>query len=143
MNRHLERLAPLLFLLLSAGLLAACGGGPGTLQGLVVDAEGEAVPRLTVGVYELQSLDEMGQGGLYQKGSLLQEQSTGGDGRFSFVLEPGRYIVQVQQDGAYAGSRLVEIRSNRRVTVDFQLEGSSRGAVYMARMFSRGVSPWI
>jgi len=151
MNRPVERvtLLPLLrlstglLLLLSAGLLAACGSGPGTLEGLVVDAAGEAVPGLAVAVYELQALDEIGQGGLYQKGSLVQEQSTGNDGRFSFALEPGRYIVQVRQDGADVGSRMVEVRSNRTVTVEFQLAASSRGVVYMATMFSRGVSPWI
>jgi hypothetical protein len=130
-------------LLLSAGLLAACGSGPGTLEGLVLGASGEAVPRLVVAVYELKAIDEMGQGGLYQKGSLVQEQSTGPLGRFSFVLEPGNYIVEVRQDDVEVGSRMVEVRSNRTVTVEFQLSGSSRGAVYMARMFSRGVSAWI
>ena len=60
-----------------------------------------------------------------------------------FVLEPGKTIVQVQQDGAVVASRMVEVESNRAVTVDIQLSGSSRGAVYMAKMFSRGVSPWI
>jgi hypothetical protein len=130
------------FLLLSAGLLAACGGGPGTLEGLFLGARGEAVPWLVEAVYELKAIDEMGQGGLYQKGSLVQEQHTGDDG-VSFVLEQGRYIVQVRQERAEVGSRMVEVKPNRRVTVEFQLAGSSRGAVYMARMFSRGVSAWI
>ncbi len=130
------------FLLLAAVYLAACGGGPGTLEGLVVGARGEAVPRLVVAVYELKAIDEMGQGGLYQKGSLVQEQQTGDDGGFSFVLEPGRYIVEVRQERAEVGSRMVEVKPNRTVTVEFQLSGSSRGAVYMATMFSSGVSPW-
>jgi hypothetical protein len=143
MNRHWKRLVSLHLLMLAAGLLAACGGGPGTLNGLVVDATGTAVPRLDVGVYSLQDVDAIDQGRLYQKGSLVQEQATGADGRFSFSLEPGRYIVQVRQDGVDVGSQLVEVKAGRTVTVRLQLAGSSRGAVYMARMFSRGVSPWI
>jgi hypothetical protein len=150
MNLHRERIAsPVLsilaglVLLLLAGLLAACGSGPGTLRGRVVDAKGRAVPQLAVAVYELEGRGPLGQGSLYQKGSVVQEQSSGDDGRFSFVLEPGRYVVQVQQDGAVVGSRMVEIKANRTLTVEFQLAGSSRGVVYMAKMFSRGVSPWI
>jgi hypothetical protein len=143
MSRHPERATPLFLLLLLPVLLAACGRGPGTVEGRVLAAGGEAVPRLVAAVYKLRTIDEMGQGGLYQKGSLVQEQSTGPLGRFSFVLEPGNYIVEVRQDDVEVGSRMVEIRSNRTVTVEFQLPGSSRGAVYMAKMFSRGVSAWI
>lgn len=145
MNRWAERLTPLFLLLLLAGLLAACGGdpnAPGTLQGQIVDAQGEGLAGMTIAIYGLQSVGQIDKGSLYQKQSLLQEQSTGDDGRFSIVLEPGRYVVQVEKDGAVLGSRIMEVRANRVETADFQVEGSSRGAVYMARMFARGVSPW-
>lgn len=143
MVRHLERITLLLLLIVPAVLLAACGSGPGTLRGRVVNAEGKAVPGVAVAVYELQTRGPLDQGSLYQKGSVVQEQSTGDDGRFSFVLEPGRYVVQVQQDGAVVASRVVDIKDKRTLSVEFQVAGSSRGAVYMARMFSRGVSPWM
>ena len=143
MIRHVERMALPIVLLLLAGLLAACGSGPGTLRGRVVDGEGRAAAGLPVQVYALQGAGQLGQGSLYQKGNLLQEQTTDDDGRFSFVLEPGKYVVQVQREGATVGSRIVEIRSNRTVAAEIQLAGSSRGAVYMARIFSRGVSAWM
>lgn len=145
MNRRTERATRLLSLLLLAGLLVACGGppAPGTLQGRITNMRGEGVAGMTVAIYGLQGAGQIGEGALYQKQSRLQEHSAGDDGRFSIVLAPGKYIVQVEMDGAILGSRMVEIRSNRVQTADFQLEGISRGAVYMAMMFSRGVSPWI
>jgi hypothetical protein len=141
MNRHLERLTLLLLLLLAAGLLAACSLGRGTLAGLVVDAQGRAVPRLEIAVYSLDVASAEAR--VYQKGFLLQEQTTGDDGSFSFSLRPGKYIVQVRQAGVDLVSRLVEVKSYRTVSVQLQLAGSSRGVVYMAQMFSRGVSPWM
>ena len=143
MNRYLARVASLLLLLVPAVLLTACDFGRGTIEGLVVDTEGQAVPGLAVAVYALESRGDLGQGRLYQKGTLLREGSTGDDGAFSFALKRGSYIVEIQRDGVGLDSRLVDVKWNRTVTVDFQLGASSRGAVYMAIMFSRGVSPWM
>jgi hypothetical protein len=103
----------------SLGLMA-CGDQPGVVEGTVTQASGgEPMAQTQVVIYGTKKAEEVTGLDVYQKGPLLQKQLTDENGRFSFSLEPGSYIIQVWIQGLEVADRMVKVKAGRTTTTDF------------------------
>jgi uncharacterized GH25 family protein len=108
-----------LLVMLSALGLAGCGNQPGVLEGTVTEVQtGQPVAQAQVLVYALEGVDEITQMDVYQKGDVIEKQTTDENGAFSISLAPGRYVVSIGVEGLEVENRLVEIKSGRKTLTD-------------------------
>jgi hypothetical protein len=110
-------------LILSASSLGACGNQPGEVRGVVtVASSGDLVTQAQVVVYQLDRAKKVTGADVFVKGSILQKQFVDDKAHYSFSLEPGSYIVEVWVEGLEVGNRMVQVKSGRASTADFQVE---------------------
>jgi hypothetical protein len=109
----------LFVLALAAAMVVACGGGPGTVEGTVT-RDGEALADAQVVVFQLTRA--IGNIEVYQKGAILRETRTDGEGRFSFTLEADKYVIEVWMDGDTVANRMVDVESGRSTRLDLAAE---------------------
>jgi hypothetical protein len=80
------------------------------------------VSQAQVVVFALETIDGAGSLDIFGKGTLLQKQFTDENGKFSFSLEPGSYVIQVWVEGLEVGDRMVQVKPGRMTAVDFTVE---------------------
>lgn len=103
--------------------LAGCGDKLGAVEGTVTDAAtGELVPNARVVVYGLEKVEGMGNLDTFTKGLILQKQFVDEDGGYSLSLEKGTYVFQVWIEGMEVTDRMVEVKSGRTTTADFEVQ---------------------
>jgi hypothetical protein len=118
----LSRVLGLLALTIAAVLVMACGSGPGTVEGTVI-RDGEPLADAQVVVFQLTKA--IGNIEVYQKGAILQEARTDGEGRFTFTLEADKYVIEVWMDGDTVANRMVDVEPGRSTRLDLAAEPST------------------
>ena len=122
MRRFISIFGLLIVMAIATLSSASCGSRPGTVEGMVTEAEsGEAVQQAQVSVFALERFEDVSNLEVYEKGNLLTEQLTDENGKFSLSVEPGSYVIQVWTKDLEAADRMVQVKSGRVTTVDFSL----------------------
>lgn len=116
------------------GVIAACAGQEGTVQGTVTQARdaqqsledpanfGQPVAEARIVVYGLNRVEEFSEPEVYRKGLIVYKGTAGEDGTFSFTLAPGKYITEIWVNGYEVGNRQVEVKSGRTTVADFNVK---------------------
>jgi hypothetical protein len=111
-----------ILLALGAWSLVSCGDRLGTVEGVVSNAaDGSLLIGAQVVVYSLEKAEGVGQLDAYTKRDIIQKQLTGEDGTYTFSLEAGTYVMQVWLEGLEVADRMVEVKSGRTTTADFEV----------------------
>jgi hypothetical protein len=115
-------LVPLL--LAGACGLVGCSDQPGTLEGIVTwSPDGTPLLGAEVRIFALDRVEGTSSDmPVFAKGRMLQEQRTGEDGTFSFLLEPGDYVVGVWVKDEEVASARVEVKGRRTATLDLSAD---------------------
>jgi hypothetical protein len=120
--------------LLALLLLAACGGGDGTVRGIVTQAKdaqrsledpanvGEPLAGAAVVAYNLERYGEVQQPEIYRKTTIAYKGTSAEDGSFSFSVPPGKYVVEVWVNGLTAGNRQVTVKSGGVSDANFNVK---------------------